>query len=338
MRGVSCAWRAALPRWPYNKMSITSYFIQNPLAFHAFIILASFAVLVKSADLLVYGIDGYAKKLGLSDYLIGLLIVSLTASVPEFVSAMTGLFAEDTGIVFGTILGSNIAGITLVLGIFALIGRKIKLSNKVLSGLEVLLFFMIMLPFFLGADGNISRLDGIALILAYLGYTTMLWIKESKTGHMKKKVKFTLVWKDALIFLGALAALFLSSRWLVFSSIAASNILNIPTFVAAIVVLGIAASLPDLLVGTRALLQGDVGVGIGNSLGSMIVKSLLFIGVFALIKPLEVNFDLLKISIGVTILSLSFVMYLSEKKSMNWRHGLVLLFMYIAYLLAETLI
>ena len=287
--------------------------------------------------MLVFGIDGYAKRMGLSDYLIGLLIVSLTASVPEFVSAMTGLFAGDNGIIFGTILGSNIAGITLVLGVFALIGRKIKLVNKVLAKMEVLLFFMIMLPFFLGADGTLSRLDGIALIFAYLGYVTMLWVRERKTGHMKRDVKVKFFWKDALIFLLALSALFLSSRWLVFSSITVSNLLNIPTYVMAIVVLGIAASLPDLLVGIRGILKGDVGIGIGNSIGSMVVKALLFFGIFALIRPLPVDFGLIKISIGVTIFSLAFVMYLSERKEMNWKHGLFLLLIYIVYLLMETL-
>ena len=318
-------------------MDITNFFAQNPLVLHGLVIAASFAILVKSADMLVFGIDGYAKRMGLSDYLIGLLIVSLTASVPEFVAAITGLVAGDEGIVFGTILGSNIAGITLVLGVFALVGRKIKLVNKVLAKMEVLLFFLIMLPFFLGADGTLSRLDGIALVFAYLGYATMLWMRESKTGHMRKNVQVKFFWKDALIFLLALGALFLSSRWLVFSSITVSNLLNIPTYVMAIVVLGIAASLPDLLVGIRAILEGDVGVGIGNSLGSMIVKMLLFLGIFALIRPLPVDFGLLKISIGVTIFSLALVMVLSERKEMNWKHGLFLLMIYIAYLLMETL-
>jgi cation:H+ antiporter len=317
-------------------MNIIAYLAANPLVFHGLIMLASFLILIKSADMLVFGIDSYAKRLGLSDYLIGLLVVSLTASTPEFVSAITGLFAGDEGIVFGTILGSNITGITLVLGIFALIGRKIKLVNKVLTRMEVLLFFLIMLPFFLGADGQLSRIDGIALILAYLGYVTMLWVKESKSGKVKKDVKVKFIWKSALTFLLALVALFLSSRWLVFSSIAASKILHIPSYLMAIVVLGIASSLPDLFVGIRALLKGEVGVGIGNSLGSMVVKALLFFGLFALITPLKVDFGLLAVSIAFTILSLGIVMYLSEKKEMDWRHGLLLLMIYFVYIIVEV--
>lgn len=312
-----------------------NYFAVHPLLFHSIIIAISFAVMVKSADMLVFGISGYSKRLGLSDYLVGLLIVSLTASVPEFVSSVSGIIEGDYGIVFGTILGSNITGITLALGILALVGRKLHLMNKLMKKMEVMIFFMLMLPFFLGIDGTLSRIDGFALVLAYLGYATMLWRKEIKSGKVRKSVKLKMLWKDALIFLLALAALFLSSRWIVFSSIQASKILEINTFVMAVLVIGIASSAPDLFVGIRAVLSGEVGVGVGNSLGSMIVKVLLFLGIFALITPITVDLNLLKISIGATILSLAFVMYLTEKKEMDWRHGIILLLFYLVYIMLE---
>ena len=316
-------------------MSIGAFFLQNQLLFHSLIIASSFIVLVKSADLLVFGINGYAKRLGLSDYLIGLLIISLTASVPELVSALTGLLAGDEGIIFGTILGSNITGITLVLGIFAILGKKIKLENKILKGMEVIVFFLILLPFFLGVDGTLTRVDGIILILVYFAYTIFLWVREAKTGHMKKNVKVKFIWKDGLIFLLALASLILSSRWMVHSSIAVSNILNINTYIMAIVVIGIAASLPDLFVGIKAIREGEVGIGIGNALGSMIVKALLFFGILAVIRPLHVDLALITIAMGTTIAMLAFIMHLTEKGSMNWKHGIFLIVAYFAYLLAE---
>lgn len=318
-------------------MNPAAFFAQHPLIFHIIIIAVSFVILVKAANLLVFGINRYAKKEGLSDYIIGLLVVSLTASTPEFVSSISGLLAGDEGIIFGTILGSNIAGITLVLGIFALVGRKLKLDNKILKGMEPFIFFLIMLPFILGINGSLSRIDGIILIIVYFAYAAFLWFRESKTGHMKKDVKLKFVWKESLIFLLALAALFLSSRWLVFSAITASEMLKVPTFVMAIVVLGIASSLPDIFVGIKSLLEGDTGVGIGGSLGSMIVKALLFFGILAVIKPLPLDFSQLLISIIITIISLLIVMYLTKTGKMTWKSGLVLLFVYIVYIVLELI-
>ncbi len=318
-------------------MAILDFLAANPLIFPIFVGIASFLIMVKSADMIVYGISRYAKRTGLSDYVIGLLVISFTASVPEFVSSFTGLMVGDTGIVFGTILGSNLTGITLVSGVLALVGRKLKLVNKVLEKMEVPLFFMIMLPFVLGADGLLSRFDGTILIVVYAIYAVKIWLREKETGHVRKSVQFKFLWKNMLIFLLALAALFLSSRWLVFSSISVSKILNIPTYIMAILVLGIASSLPDMLVGIRSILEGEAGFGLGNTLGSLVIKSLLFLGVFALISPLHVDFNVIGIAIITTIFCLAFILYLSEKREINWRHGLILLFIYITYISVELI-
>jgi len=318
-------------------MNLINQITSNPLVFYSIIGFASFFIMVKSADMIVYGIDRYARKTGLSDYLIGLLIISITASVPEFVSAITGLLEGDQGIVFGTILGSNLTGITLVTAVLALVGRKIKMKNKVLEKKEVPLFFMMSLPFVLGADGALSKYDGIILIAVYLIYVAAIWIREEKTGHMRENVQFKSLWKNMLIFLLALAALFLSSRWLVFSSITISKALNVPTYIMAILILGIASSLPDMLVGIRSILEGESGFGLGNTLGSIIVKSLLFLGIFALIAPLGVDFNLIGPAILATIFSLAIILHLSEKQEMTWKYGLVLLFIYITYISIELI-
>ena len=293
--------------------SISEFFMHNPLIFWPLVGILSFIIMVMSANELVFGIDRYAKRTGLSDYLVGLLIISMTASIPELVSSIAGIVEGDPGIIFGTILGSNLTGITLVLGIFALVGRKLKLINKVLAKMEVALFFMVMLPFVLGADDSLSRTDGIILIATYVMYAVYIWVKESETGHIKKNVKFRFLWKNALIFLLALAALLLSSRFLVHSSILISRILNIPTYIMAIIIIGIASSLPDILVGIKSIFEGETGVGIGDAFGSITVKALLFLGIFALIKPLPVDINLIIAAVLTTIFALAIVMYLSRK-------------------------
>jgi cation:H+ antiporter len=307
------------------------------IVFHIVIIALTFIILVKSSNMVVLGIDRYAKKEGLSDYLIGLLVVSFTASTPELVSSINGIISGDTGIVFGTILGSNITGITLVLGIFALVGRKVKLENKILTNLEVLLFFLMSIPFLLAADGILSRIDGAILIIIYFVYVIFLWKKEYEIGKIKNDVKLSKVWKDVLLFMLAIAAMFLSSQLMVNSTIFISKSIGISSFVMAVLVIGIASSLPDMFVGLKALFSKDVGIGIGDLLGSIIVKLLLFFGIFCMIKPLEIKLSFIVVSMIFMIFSLAFVMYLSERKEMDWRHGIFLIFTYIAYIIVEIL-
>ena len=91
-----------------------------PLIFHSIIALASLIILAKSADMVVYGISNYAKKLGISDYLIGFLVVSIGTAIPELTASITGTLIGQGAIVYGTVLGSNLFGLPL-LGLILLI-------------------------------------------------------------------------------------------------------------------------------------------------------------------------------------------------------------------------
>lgn len=326
---------------------ISDFIAQHQLGFHTFVIIASLAIIVKAADYLVTGITNYSEKLGLSDYIIGMIVVALAASVPELVSSIMGLAVakqgglaaakHGSGIIFGTIIGSNIAGIALVLAIFALVGRKINLKSKVLAKTEMVVFLFSIVPFLLVADGILSRLDGSILVLLYLAFTVFLWRKEGELGRIKKQVKLKRIYKDALLFILALVAILLSARWLVFSAIAVSKELEITTYYISLIVIGIGATIPDMTVGIRALLKGHLDVGIGDVLGSMLIKSLLFLGIIAMIKPLAISFNLLLIAITFTIIIRGITFYFTEKGFMNWKHGLLMLLLYIAFIVIESL-
>lgn len=318
-------------------MGLGEYFVQNPLVFNIIVLMISFLILTKASDFLVYGISRYAKILGLSDLIVGLLIVSIAASVPELSSSVMGLASGDTGIIFGTLLGSNLAELTLVLGIFALVGRRLKLKNTLMKNTEPVMFILITLPFILVADGKLARTDGIMLLMAYAGYVGFLWRRESRKGALKKDINLKIVWQDALIFSIALATILLSAIFLVDSSIKIAKMMNIPSFLMAIVVLGIGGSIPDITVGIRAVLQGHQDVGLGNFLGSVTVISLLFFGILSIIRPLTIEIDLVITAMVFTLFALGFVLYLSEKEAMNWRHGVFLIFIYIAFIIIELM-
>lgn len=316
--------------------TINQLIMQYPVAFHAMIILASLAIIVKAADYLVLGITRYAEKQGISEYITGMIIVAFTASVPELISSIMGTIADEPGIVFGTIIGSNIAGLGFVLAILALVGRKINLKSRLLKRTEVLIFFISIIPFLLVADGTLSRIDGAIMILIYMGFTAMLWKKEKELGSLKKDVKLKRFYKDAILFILALFAILLSSRWLVFSAIESAKILGISPFYVSLVVIGLGASIPDLTVSVRAVLRGSSDVGIGNSFGSLLIKSLLFLGMIAMINPLHIRFNLLLTSIVFSIFISGICFYYTEKGSMNWKNGLFLLLIYIIFILIES--
>ena len=310
----------------------------HPLAFWSIILVASLAVLILASDKALYGVTRYAERLGLSDYLIGLIIISLGASMPELVSSIMGAVAGDSGIILGTILGSNVTGITLVVGISAIVGKKLVLNPHVLEKTEIITIATVILPFLLILDGRPGRIDAGIMIAAYLFYVGYLWKKEGEAGSLKKDVKFERIYLDGIIFILALAAILLSARWVVKSSIEISSLLNLSSYIVALIVIGIGASMPDLAVGVRSLMKGHKGIGIGNALGSIVVKSLLFLGILAMISPIAVSPWTIAASQAILVAGLGLIFYLTTKKMMTWKSGLVLLGLYATFIVVNLVI
>ena len=319
-------------------MDITSFIQTHYIGLHIFVVVASLIIMAKASDLSVYGVSNYARKLGLSDQIIGMIVVSVAASMPELVSAIQGSVRNEPGIVLGTLFGSNIAGLALVLGISAIIVKKYKTRYKVLEGTNFWIWVLLMIPFILILDGNLSKQDGMFLVFCFVFYLIFLWKKEGKLGKVKKDVKIKNIWKDGLIFSGSLVAILLSARWLVLSSLILANYFNISTYIIALTIIGVSGSLPDLMVVIRSIKQSHQGIGYGNIIGSMVIKSLLFLGAIVIVNPIIFDISSLLVTIIFSFMMITFVLgWATRNKSISWREGTVLLAMYAAFIVFEFL-
>ncbi len=310
---------------------------QYPLAFHISIMLISLLILVKSADLLIFGAVNYSKKFGLSDYVIGFLIVGIVTSLPEFVSAVFGSSIGEGGIVFGTFLGSCVLTITLMLGIELFAAKKFSVKSKLLGETKYYIPFLVILPFGLVWDGILSRGDGFLLISTFIVYITIIWKKEGTLGKIKKDVKIKRLWKDMAIFLGALAALLLSAKWLVFSAVGLSQILVIPPYVIALIVIAWGTSIGDLAVDLKAIFAGHADVALGDIFSAFVVENVLLLGLVAVIKPIVINPMILIPAATFFIVPLSGIIFL-VKEELTWRHGLFLIGLYIAFIIVQIFV
>lgn len=314
---------------------ITEYITSMPpLMFHLIIAICSLAVVIKGSDLVVYGISHYARRLGVSDYLIGFLVISIGTAIPELTASITGTLVNQGQIVFGTVLGANLFELPL-LGLILLISKKIKTKQSIGMNAPIITFFMIILPLLLVTDGVLSKVDGAILIIAFLVYIARLWHDEGKLGKMKKNVKLKDMWKDTLIFGISLAALLLGARYLVFSSIFISNALNISPYIVGLIVIGVGASAPELTVQLRSVFKHRQNLAFGNVLGSLVANSAMVLGIAAIIKPIHIQpSTILVTSIFLTI-GILYALKIMIKKEVTWKHGLTLILFYIAFLIAE---
>ncbi len=310
-------------------------FLQQPIVFNILVLLASVFILFKSADYLIVGISNYARKLGLSDAIMGLLVVAFAASLPEMIAAIAG-FAEDVAVGFGAILGSNMVHAGLALGFLALFAKKIPIGKSIFQKNKILIWLLLMLPFvLLIIDGELGRIDGVILILAFLLYIGRLIYLEGKTGKVKKRVKIKLFWKDVIIFLGALVALILAGRYLVFSSINLAHEFGVPAYFISLTVIAIGATIPDLAVEIKSVLKKHSHIGLGDLIGSLMIELLLFFGIVALINPITVNLMTVLNALIFLIISITAIMIFMRGKAITWKHGLFLLALYAVFIIIE---
>lgn len=307
----------------------------DPFLFNIAVIIFSLIILFYSADLIVLGISNYAKKLGLSDYIVGLFVVAAAASTPEVIASLVGLTIQEEGVFFGTILGSNMIHMALLTGILVLIGKNVNLGSKILEKSLVFLWIILMLPFVLILDGTLSRADGLILLAAFGFYLIILWRKEGKLGKLKKNVKLKTLWRDMFIFVGSLVALLLAGRWLVFSSVQVATLLSIPSYFVALTVISIGTTIPDLTVELRSMFRGHTAIGVGDALGSLVIELLLFFGIVALIKPITTNLMSIANAGIFLILSITLLLYFIHIKKVTRRHGVIMLSLYAAFLAIE---
>lgn len=317
--------------------TISAWMSGHPVAANLGILIASLVIVIWAADLAVLGISSYARKFGISDYLIGFLVLGIGTSLPEFVSAMMGGLVGQSGIVLGTLIGSGIVTLTFVLGTMALAGKGIVFRARLLEKTKWLTLLLISAPLALVLDGRLSRIDGAILIALFLAYTGLLWQREGTLGKLRE-VRIVRFWRDVAVFLGSLAALLLGARWLVFSSIRLAQEFEVSPFLIAITVIAVGASLPDLTVELRAIWRGHTAIGFGNVLGGVIAEMTLIIGLVALTIPIEIAPSTLAFAGAFFLGTVVLLLWWTRKGSLSWPQGAALIALWLAFTLAQIVI
>tara|TARA_Y100000310_G_scaffold83483_1_gene80161 strand:- start:6766 stop:7653 length:888 start_codon:yes stop_codon:yes gene_type:complete len=290
---------------------------------------------MKSASYAINAIIDYAKKTGISEYLIGFLVVSIGTTLPDL---SAGIFASLSGqgaLILGDVIGSNILDVTVVLGIAAVIAKKVKVHGKIVDRTMFTTLFMVLLPLLLGLDGIISRLDGMILLTAFLVYLSRLLKREGELGKVKKDVKWKNIWKDMFVFVGSLIALLLSARWLVISTLRLSYIFNIPVFVMGLVFVAFGNTTPELMVQIKAVMSGHTSMGFGNILGAVVANSTLVVGISSIINPIIFDKKAFMIPALFAVTAVYIGILFIKKKEVTWQEGIALFLIYATFLASE---
>ena len=250
-------------------------------------------LVILGADWLTKGASDLARRLKMSELMIGLTIVAVGTSLPELVISVSSALSGNSGISLGNVLGSNIFNSMLILGVTAMI-TPIAFSGKMLSreipfnllaSIVILLVSGSMLVG--GAPGEyITRYGGMLLLCfcaVFVRYTFSL-----KGGEEEEAAQQPMsVGKILLFIVGGLAALIFGGKMFVSGASDIARGFGLSEALIGITIVSAGSSLPELAVSVNAARKGNVGIALGNVLGSNILNVFFILGCSATISPIS---------------------------------------------------
>jgi cation:H+ antiporter len=301
-----------------------------------------FFILIKGADLLVDGSSSVARKLNISNIVIGLTIVAFGTSAPEFIVNFFASINGNTEIAIGNVLGSNIANILLILGIAAIIYPISAKKNTVLKEIPFSLLAALLVAITAndvlidgGSNSVITRIDGLVFLgffIIFLYYTFS--ITKSDNDINETPVKELSYFKSAAYILLGLTGLVFGGKWIVDGAVKIAESFNVSQSLIGLTVVAVGTSLPELATSAVAAYKKQTDIAIGNVVGSNIFNVFWILGASAIIRPLPFNMasnaDLF-VNILASII-LFFAMYVGKKHVLERWQGIILLLFYISYI------
>lgn len=268
----------------------------NELLLFGAAVLGGLVALVWSAGLFVDGAASLAKLWGMPPLLIGMVIVGFGTSMPELTVSALSAAAGSPAIALGNAVGSNIVNIGLILGLTALIKPVAVGSTIVRRELPVLLGVSALGGLFF-LDGELSRLESgayLGLFAAIMGLTIWTALR-GKGDELEADYAESLSEKHmgpakaAWATIAGLGILVLSSRALVWGAVGIARGLGVGELLIGLTIVAVGTSLPELASSIAAARKGEHDLALGNIIGSNFFNVLAVIGFAGLIRPIEAD-------------------------------------------------
>ena len=225
-------------------------------------------VVIKGADWLTSGAVGMAERIGVPQIIIGLTIVAMGTSMPEFFVSLLSAINGTPDLAVGNIVGSNIFNALLIVGCAAMVAPITIQHTTVKKDIPVAVFASLLLMG-MTLDGHISRIDAAILFgvfIAYIGITLRGAKTEDDTADEEKKPMPVL--KAVMLVVVGLAGLVIGSDVFVDNATSIAHTMGISDAVIGLTIVAGGTSLPELATSVVAAKKGNSGIAIGNVLGS----------------------------------------------------------------------
>ena len=298
-----------------------------------FIIIGAVLVLW-GADRLTDGATSLAQKMNVPQIVIGLTVVAMGTSMPEFFVSLMSAIKGTSDMAVGNVIGSNVFNTLAIVGITALVAPMLISPSTVRKDMPFAVVASVAL-LLMCRDGEVSRLDAAILFVGFIifiFYTLRMANKGEVQAAEEIKLEEMSAWKAVGLVLLGLLCLVGGSHLFVSGASDVAHQLGVPDAVIGLTIVALGTSLPELATSIVAARKGRSAIAIGNVIGSNVFNLLMILGITGLVLPMDIqcitSLDLYVLTGSIFVLWLfSYTKYKVER----WE-GAVLTIAYVAYI------
>lgn len=298
----------------------------------ALILTVGLAILVGGADALIRSSASLARRLGISEFVVGVTVVAFGTSAPELFASVGAVLQGQPDLAVGNIVGSNIANILLILGAGGLIApiamqRRVRsLEIPVMAGITLLAIVLML-------DQRLGRIEGGLLVAGLVAYVVFAVRSGTVDPEEALPDQPGSLLRDIGLVLVGIVGLGLGTRAVVLGAVAIAERAGISEAVIGTTIVAFGTSLPELAATVRAAIARKSDIAVGNIVGSNVFNLLSVLGVCALVTPLAIpqamNPHIYAMG-GATLLILAYAL---ARPVIGRGVGLVFLALYLVYVI-----
>lgn len=271
------------------------------------LLFVSLLLLAAGGELLVRGAARLSLRAGVSPFFVGMTIVGFGTSTPELATSVSAALVGSPGIAVGNVVGSNIANLTLIVGVVALVSPIVVGTGSIVRELVVLVV-VTALPFAALASGGVLGWPvGVAFLLGLAGFVG--WSYRASCGAGRGDGPPTAARRpgdgwglDLVMVAVAIVVLAGGSRLLVGSAVELAGRWGVSELVIGLTVVAVGTSAPELVTSLVAQVRGRGDLGLGNLVGSGIFNVLGILGATAVVHETPISPQVFRFDLPVAVL------------------------------------
>ncbi len=308
----------------------------------------SLIVLVVAGEWVIHSLVKISRYIGLKEFVVAFFTVSIGAVAPEFVIGISAALKGVPEMSLGNVVGENIFLLTVTVALATFFTWKgLTVQSRTAQAGITFTIAVSLLPLILIMDGELSRTDGLILVIVFFIFVSWLFSKKErfmkiydseereKNPQTKRQVLI-----HVIIVLAGISLVFIAAHFLTTSAIAFSESWGLSLTFVGIFILAIATALPETYFAITLARRGESWMVLGGVMGGVAIASTLVLGTVALISPIVVEdtSTLVMARIFLAIAALVFIVTLSTSKKITKKEGTLLILIYLTFLLVEIII